>query len=105
MLNAQYKKVDYIISQLCYNENMESTITVAIITGVCSIIGNYFISLKNKKEIEVRDAQREQKQSDRLDAIEHKLDIHNGYAEKLGDISISMAMMQKDIEYLKKGAK
>lgn len=84
---------------------MESTIIVALITGICSVIGNYFISIKNKKESEIRDAQREQKQSDRLEAIEHKLDIHNGYAEKLGDISVSMAMMQKDIEYLKKGAK
>lgn len=84
---------------------MESTIIVALITGICSVIGNYFISIKNKKENEIRDAQREQKQSDRLEAIEHKLDIHNGYAEKLGDISVSMAMMQKDIEYLKKGAK
>ena len=84
---------------------MESTIIVALITGICSVIGNYFISIKNKKESEIRDAQREQKQCDRLEAIEHKLDIHNGYAEKLGDISISMAMMQKDIEYLKKGAK
>ena len=82
---------------------MDNTILVAIITGICSVIGNYFISLKNKKESEIRDAQREQKQSDRLDAIEHKLDIHNGYAEKLGSISISMAQMQKDIEYLKKG--
>lgn len=82
---------------------MNETIIVALITGICSVIGNYFIMLKNKKESEVRDAQREQKQSDRLDAIEHKLDIHNGYAEKLGDISISMARMQKDIEYLKKG--
>lgn len=84
---------------------MESTIVVALITGICSIIGNYFISMKNKKDNEIRDAQREQKQCDRLEAIEHKLDIHNGYAEKLGDISISMAMMQKDIEYLKKGRK
>ena len=81
------------------------TIIVALITGIFSVIGNYFIYIKNKKESEILDAQREQKQSDRLEAIEHKLDIHNGYAEKLGDISVSMAMMQKDIEYLKKGAK
>lgn len=82
---------------------MDHTIIVAIITGVCSVIGQYFISLKKSRDDEKIDAQREQKQSDRLDAIEHKLDIHNGYAEKLGEISISMAKMQKDIEYLKKG--
>lgn len=82
---------------------MNETIVVALITGIASVIGNYFIMLKNKKESEIKDAIREQKQADRLDAIEHKLDIHNGYAEKLGDISITMAQMQKDIEYLKKG--
>lgn len=59
--------------------------------------------LKNKKESNIKDSLREQKQSDRLDTIEHKLDIHNGYAEKLESISISMTKMQKDIEYLKKG--
>lgn len=88
---------------MVYNESMDNTIVVAIITGVCSVIGQYFISLKKSKEDEKIDAMREQKQSDRLDAIEHKLDIHNGYAEKLGEISLSMAKMQKDIEYLKKG--
>lgn len=82
---------------------MNETIIVALITGIASVIGNYFIMLKNKKESEIKDAIREQKQADRLDAIEHKLDIHNGYAEKLGDISITMVQMQKDIEYLKKG--
>lgn len=88
---------------MVYNEGMDNTIVVALITGVCSVIGQYFISLKKSKEEKILDTQREQKQSDRLDAIEHKLDIHNGYAEKLGEISVSMAKMQKDIEYLKKG--
>lgn len=88
---------------MVYNGVMDSTIVVALITGVCSVVGQYFISLKKQKEDEKVDAMREQKQTDRLDAIEHKLDIHNGYAEKLGDISLSIAKMQKDIEYLKKG--
>lgn len=82
---------------------MNDTVLVAIITGVCSVVGQYFISLKKQKENEMQDIAREQKQSDRLEAIEHKLDIHNGYADKLGDISISIAKIQKDIEYLKKG--
>ena len=44
---------------------------------------------------------REQKHADRLEAIEHKLDIHNGYAEKLGDIGEAIVAMKKDIEFLK----
>ena len=110
MLSLLQSEDIIIIHILCYNVNMNDSIIVALIAGICSIIvgllsiiGNYFITLKNKKESDIKDALREQKQSDRLDAIEHKLDIHNGYAEKLGSMSISMAQMQKDIEYLKKG--
>lgn len=82
---------------------MNSEIIIALITGLCAVAGNYLISRKTSREDAVRDAQREQKQCDRLDEIEHKLDIHNGYAEKLGSISESMVAMKKDIEYLKKG--
>ncbi len=86
---------------------MSETIIAVILTGIFSVCGSYVanksISDKQSKENAVKDAQREQRQSDRLEAIEHKLDIHNGYAEKLGHIDVSLASMQKDIEYLKKG--
>lgn len=88
---------------------MSETITAVILTGIFSVIGSYIanktISEKTSRENEVKAALREQRQQDRLEAIEHKLDIHNGYAEKLGSIDISMAAMQKDIEYLKEGGR
>lgn len=88
---------------------MSETIIAVIITGIFSVIGSYIanktISEKTNKENEIKAALREQRQQDRLEAIEHKLDIHNGYAEKLGSIDISMAAMQKDIEYLKEGGR
>lgn len=89
-----------------------ATIIVAIITSVGGIIGAYLAVQKGNRENEIKDAQREQRQADRLDRIderigslEKKVDIHNGYAEKLGDISISMTAMSKDIEYLKNRSK
>lgn len=89
-------------------DNSIATIIVAIITSVGGIIGAYLAVQKGNRENEIKDAQREQRQADRLDRIderigslEKKVDIHNGYAEKLGDISISMTAMSKDIEYLK----
>lgn len=89
-----------------------ATIIVAIITSLGGIIGAYLAVQKGNRESEIKDAQREQRQSDRLDRIderigslEKKVDIHNGYAEKLGDISISMTAMSKDIEYLKNRSK
>lgn len=79
-----------------------SAITVGIITAIASIVGNISIYSKKSKEDAIREAERETRQEDRMKAIEHKLDIHNGYAEKLGSIEKSIACMQKDIEYLRK---
>jgi len=40
-------------------------------------------------------------QNQRLDSIEKKLDVHNGYAIKFGEVAVAMTSLQKDIEYLK----
>lgn len=83
-------------------------IIVAIISCLGGIIGAFLAVRKGNRESEIRDAQREQRQSDRLDRIdekisslEHKVDIHNGYAVKFGDIANSITSLSKDIEYLK----
>lgn len=80
-------------------------IIVAIIAGVASIAGAYIATKsamdKKSREDAIADAQREQRQADRLEAIEQKLDIHNGYAEKLGEIQLDIAGIHKDIEFLR----
>lgn len=93
-------------------DNSIATIIVAIITSLGGIIGAYLAVQKGNRENEIKDAQREQRQSDRLDRIdericslEKKVDIHNGYAEKFGEIANSMTAMSKDIEYLKNRSK
>ena len=85
-----------------------ATIIVALITSLGGVVGAYLAVQKGNKDSEIKDAQREQRQSDRLDRIdekignlEKKVDIHNGYAEKFGAIANSMTAMSKDIEYLK----
>lgn len=80
---------------------MTETIICTIITAVAGVVGAYAAVQKGRREDAIKDAQREQRQADRLETIERKLDEHNGYAEKLGDISKSMVAMQKDIEHLK----
>lgn len=87
-----------------------TNIIVALITGICAVLGQYLISQKKTRDDEIKDAQREQKQLDQLEAmderfkvIEKKLDEHNGYAEKFGEISTSIVAIRKDLEYLKKG--
>lgn len=86
-----------------------TNIIVALITGLCAVFGQYLISRKKTREDEIKDAQREQKQLDRLDSIDEKfkivdkkLDEHNGYAEKFASISTSIVSIKKDIEYIKK---
>lgn len=80
---------------------MTETIICTIITAVAGVVGAYAAVQKGRREDAIKDAQREQRQADRLETIEKKLDEHNGYAEKLGAISKSIVAMQKDIEYLK----
>ena len=74
---------------------------------VC-LINNYFTDKKRKKDEQDKeieraklDAAKEERLAARLNAIErkqeevsHKLDIHNGYAEKIGSV-------QQDIAYIK----
>lgn len=80
---------------------MTETIICTIITAVAGIVGAYAAVQKGRREDAIKDAAREQKQADRLEAIEHKLDVHNGYAEKLGAIGETLVAMKKDIEFLK----
>ena len=52
----------------------------------------------------MEDAIKEQRLEFRLKSIENKLDTHNGYAEKLGDIQTDIAVIKNDIKNLyKKG--
>ena len=90
---------------------MDSTIAQllgTIITAVAGVAGAYLAVQKGNRERDIKDAQREQKQSDRLDSIEekmvrmeNKIDEHNEYGRKFGEVATAMAVMAKDVEYLK----
>lgn len=66
---------------------MSDVIIVAIITGVCSVIGQWLIS----REREVR-------LDERLKSVEKKLDEHNGYAKKFESIQIDIAKISTKLE-------
>lgn len=80
---------------------MTEAIIVALITATASIIGQWLISRKQRTDEEVKRAVKDAEISDRLTHIEERLEQHNQYAEKLGDVAISLAKMSKDIEFLK----
>ena len=69
---------------------MSDVIIVAIITGICSVIGQWLIS----REREIR-------LDERLKSVEKKLDEHNGYAKKFESIQIDIAKISTEIENIK----
>lgn len=91
---------------------MSESIITAIIMAAASVICQILINRNNRnkqkeddqkkeKERAVAEAQKEERLSARLNSIEknleennRKLDIHNGYADKIGDI-------QQDVAYIK----
>lgn len=88
---------------------MNNEIIVALIgfAGVC--IGAIFGYLGRTKKQAILDAKREQEQADNMSIIleemqeiKKRLDQHNHYAEKIGDIDKSIISIKKDIEYLRK---
>ena len=71
---------------------LSDVIIVAIITGVCSVIGQWLIS----REREIR-------LDERMKRVEEKLDEHNGYAKKFETIQIDIAKISTEIKNLKEG--
>lgn len=79
---------------------MSDVVIAALIGAVASIIVNLISANSARKKRAVEEAVRETKLDNRLKSIEDKLDVHNGYAEKLGDIQIDMAVIKNDIKTL-----
>lgn len=88
------------------------TLVGIVITGGCTVLGNYFIYIKRARADLAENAKKEQKQNDRLENIERKLDEHNNYAnilkknaEDIADIKADNRLMAKDINYMKEEIK
>lgn len=77
---------------------MESSIIVAIITGLCAVLGQYLIAKQNKKIADTERAVKDALMSQRLDIIEQKLDEHNGYAQKFAETAERLARVEQKLE-------
>ena len=91
---------------------MSDAVIVGLITAVSSILAQVIISASKARESDAKMAAHEQKQQDSLDEVKNeliqvkkRLDQHNGYAENFANARKDIALIQKDIEYLKKGVK
>lgn len=79
---------------------MSESVLVAIITGVFAVIGQWLISRQQTAKRKVDDAVRDARLDDRIKALEDKMDIHNGYAERFSEIGRDIAVIKNDIKTL-----
>ena len=81
---------------------MTEGVIIAIITGACAVLGQWLISRQQTAKRKIDEAVRDQKLEDRIAALERKIDIHNGYAEKFAGIGTDIAVIKNDIRTLYK---
>lgn len=81
---------------------MSETILCGLISAAAAIIVSIITtnSALRKQNIENirRETKRDTETDMRLKAIEQKLDIHNGYAEKLGTIATDIAVLKQSMK-------
>lgn len=80
---------------------MSEAILCAIIAAIASMFGSWLASRKQAKDREVADADREARLDERLKGVEKRLDTHNNYAEKIGDIQRDISVLATEIKNLK----
>ena len=81
---------------------MSEGVLIALITGLCAVVGQWLISRSENEKRKVEDAVRDARLEDRLRSVEKKLDVHNGYAEKFSEIQTDIAVIRNDIKTLYK---
>lgn len=83
---------------------MSDVVIVAIITGICSVVGQWLISRSQNEKRKIEEAVRDARLEDRLASVERKLDEHNGYASRFAAIGQDIAVIKNDIKHIKESA-
>ncbi|MBQ6396199.1 hypothetical protein IJH89_01275 [Candidatus Saccharibacteria bacterium] len=65
---------------------MTEAVLIAIITGSVTLAGNLIANHSARKKDAIERARRDQEFKDKLDILEKKVDEHNGYAKRFGEI-------------------
>jgi lipopolysaccharide export LptBFGC system permease protein LptF len=81
---------------------LSENVLIALITGLCAVIGQWLISRSQNEKRKTEEAVRDARLEDRLRSVEKKLDVHNGYAEKFSEIQTDIAVIRNDIKTLYK---
>lgn len=82
--------------------HLSEGVLIALITGLCAVVGQWLISHSQNEKRKVDDAVRDARLDDRLAGVERRLDLHNGYAERFSEIQTDIAVIKNDIKTLYK---
>ena len=80
---------------------LSDAIIVALIAAIGSVIGQWLISHQQNEKRKVEDAIRDARLDDRLTGVEKRLDEHNGYASRFGEIQTDIAVIKNEIKNMK----
>lgn len=82
---------------------MSESVIIAIITGLCAVIGQWLISRKNRQDDAIKQAKRDQHLDDTIKSLSDRVDEHNKYAKMFSDITADIRLIAQDVRYLKEG--
>lgn len=77
---------------------MESSIIVAIITGLCAVIGQYLIARDNKRKSDTEQAVKDAIFQQKIDTLTAKVEEHNGYARMFSETAERLARVEQKLE-------
>lgn len=81
--------------------NVSDAVLVALITGICAVVGQWLISRNQNQKRKIDEAVRDARLDDRLAGVERRLDEHNRYAQKFETISVNLATITTEIKNIK----
>ena len=76
---------------------MEQSIIVALITGICAVLGQWLIARENKRKADTEQAVKEALLAERLDRLEAKVDEHNNYGKRFEEVAVSLAELRTEL--------
>lgn len=77
---------------------MSDAVLVAIITGLCAVVGQWLISRKQNQDRKDSEIERDTRVEMRLQSLEKKLDEHNSYAKRFEEITIDIAQIKTELK-------
>lgn len=79
---------------------MDNSIIVALITGGVTLTVNLLANWNANRKQALQNAVRDQELKDKLDVLEKKVDEHNGYAKRFGEIEKAIVRIDTKMESL-----